>query len=186
MFKSKAKMIAVTFILFVVSILFINNNYSKYSKLVPLDSNETTNWKVTITNDTRNLEDTQEISFKVEDNPDVVAGKFAPGCKAIATIEVDLSGTKVPAEIKLMADESKLPKSMKLSPKIDGESYTMGLTKVIELAKNSEFTKENGKKIITLELEWENNDINDKDDTVIGMMGEKIKIPITINVEQHI
>lgn len=186
MFKSKAKIIAVTFILFVVSILLINNNYAKYSNLVPLDNNETTNWKVTITNDTRNLEDTQEISFKVEDNPNVVAGKFAPGCKAIATIEVDLIGTKVPVQMMLLADESELSKSMKLSAKIEGESYTIGTTKVIELENNSAFTEENGKKVIILELEWINNESDNKNDTEIGIKGETIKVPVSINVRQHI
>lgn len=186
MFKSKAKIIAVTFIIFVVSILLVNNNYAKYSNLSTLDNNETTDWKVTITNDTRNLKDTQEISFKVEDNPNVVAGKIAPGCKAVATIEVNLVGTKVPVEIMTLVDESKLLKSMKLSAKIDGESYTIGSTKIIELENNAAFTEENGKKIITLELEWMNNDNNNKNDTKIGIRGETIKVPITINVSQHI
>lgn len=186
MFKSKAKIIAVTFILFVVSILLVNNNYAKYSNLAVLDNDETTDWKVTITNDTKDLRDTQEISFKVEDNPNVVAGKMAPGCKAVATIEVDLIGTKVPVEIKILADKSKLSKSMKLSAKIDGESYTIGSTSVIELENNSEFTEENGKKVITLELEWINNDGNNKSDTLIGVRGGTIKVPVTINVAQHI
>lgn len=186
MFKSRAKIIAVTFIIFVVSILLVNNNYAKYSNLSTLDNNETTDWKVTITNDTRNLKDTQEISFKVEDNPNVVAGKMAPGCKAVATIEVDLTGTKVPAQIMLLADESNLSKAMKLSAKIDGEYYTIGSTKVIALENNTTFTEENGKKIITLELEWVNNDSNNKNDTKIGIRGETIKVPITINVSQHI
>lgn len=185
MFKSRAK-IAVTFIIFVVFILLVNNNYAKYSNLATLDNNETTDWKVTITKDTRDLKDTQEISFKVEDNPNVVSGKIAPGCKAVATIEVDLIGTKVPVEIVTLADESKLSKSMKLSAKIDGESYTIGSTKVIELENNSAFTEENGKKVITLELEWLNNGSNNKNDTAIGISGETIKVPITINVVQHI
>lgn len=181
MFKSKAKIIAVTFIIFVVSILLVNNN-----NLAALDNSETTNWEVTITNDTKELKDTQEINFKVEDNPNVVAGKFAPSCKAIATIEVDLTGIKTPIEIKLLADESRLSKSMKLSAKIDGESYTIGMAKVIELEDNSAFTEENGKKVITLELEWANNENNNKNDTIIGMNCETIKVPITLNVAQYI
>lgn len=186
MFKSKAKIIAVTFIIFVVSVLLVNNNYAKYSNLATLDNNEITDWKVTITNDTRYLKDTQEISFKVEDNPNVVAGKIAPGCKAVATIEVDLIGTKVPVEIMTLADESKLSETMKLSAKIDGESYTIGSAKVIELENNSVFTAENGKKVITLEIEWLNNDSNNKNDTTFGVRGEAIIVPITINVAQHI
>lgn len=186
MFKSKVKMIAVTFTIFVVSILLINNNYAKYSNLATVVNNETTDWKVTITKDTENLKDTQEISFKVEENSNVVAGKTAPGCKAVATIEVDLIGTRVPVEIMTLADESKLPKSMKLSAKIDGESYTMGTTKVIEIGDNFEFTEENGKKVIILELEWVNNDSNNKNDITIATKGETIKVPITINVVQHI
>lgn len=186
MFKSKAKIIAVTFIIFVVSILLVNNNYAKLSNLEVLDNNEITDWKVTITNDTRDFKDTQKISFKAEDNPNVVAGKIAPGCKAVATIEIDLIGTKVPAQIILLADESKLSKSIRLSAKIDGESYTIGEAKVMELENNSAFTEENEKRVITLELEWVNDDSNNKNDTTIGLKGETIEVPITINVVQHI
>lgn len=58
MSKSKAKLIAMTFIIFVISIFFINSNFA-----TQINNEEVTDWKVSITSDTKDLKDTQEISF---------------------------------------------------------------------------------------------------------------------------
>ena len=184
MFKSNAKLIVMAFIIFVISLLFINNNYAKYVNVEK--NNEITDWKVTITSDTKELKDTQKISFKVKDNPNVVNGKIAPGLKAIATVQIDLIGTKVPVDICAIIDDTTLNNTFKLTTKLDGENYTSGTTKTIELENNSVFTKENGNKIIILELEWINDDNNNKNDTILGIMGGEIEIPITINVKQNL
>ena len=158
MSKSKAKLIAMTFSIFVISIFFINNNFATVA-----GNEEITDWKVTITSDTKDLEDTQEISFKVQDNANVVSNKIAPGVKAIATIEVNVVGTKFPVEITLNADDAYLNNSFKLTAKLDDEVYSLGTTKVFELQKGSAFTESNGKKIFKLELEWQNNDQSEVD-----------------------
>ena len=158
MSKSKAKLIATAFIVFVISIFFINSNFA-----TQINNEEVTDWNVAITSDTKDLEDTQEISFKVQDNANVVSNKIAPGVKAIATIEVNVVGTKFPVEITLNADDAYLNNSFKLTAKLDDEVYSLGTTKVFELQKGSAFTESNGKKIFKLELEWQNNDQSEVD-----------------------
>lgn len=180
MYKSKTRLVVVTFIIFVISVLLMNNSFAKNS----INNSEITDWKVVITNDTKDLKDTKEISFKIQDNPNVVAGKIAPGVKAVADIEVDLTDTKVPVDIITTVDDSELFKGLQLTAKIDNENYELGTTKTIELENKSGFTQKNGKKIITLELKWENNS-NDLD-TIIGTLGGSIKLPITVEVKQHI
>ncbi len=179
MYGNKARLIAMTSIIFVISIFCINKNFAKSA-----NSEEVTDWKVAITSDAKDLKDTQEITFKVQDNPNVAKGKIAPGCKAISTITIDLEGTKVPVDILAKVNTSNLKKVFKLTAKLDGEEYCLGTTQTIELQNNSSFTRENGKKILTLELEWKNG--NNEEDTKIGIMGEKIKLPVEINVTQHI
>lgn len=184
MFKGKAQLIATAFIIFVVSLLFINNNYARYINVGKND--EITDWTVTITSDTKDLKDTQKINFKVEDNPDVVTGKIAPGLKAVANVAINLVGTKVPVDISAIIDDTTLNNQFKLTTKLDGENYISETTKTIRLENNSAFTKENGNRILTLELEWINDDMENKNDTILGIMAGTIKVPVTINVKQHI
>lgn len=182
MFKSKTKLVVTTFILFVIPLLFISNNYANYM-LIGKD-NEIADWKVTITSDTKDLEDTQKIDFKVEDNSNVVKGKLAPGLKATANVEIDLTGTKVPVDISATIDDTALNETFRLTAKLDGKDYKTGTIKTIQIENNSSFTKENGNKILALELEWINND--NKNDTILGMVGQTITVPVRINVRQHI
>lgn len=185
MYKSKAKLIAVTFIIFVIFISFMNNNFATNLYKENLNEDEITDWKVTITSDTKDLKDTQEMNFKVENNENVAKGRIAPGCKAIATIEISLVGTKVPVDIIVKVDDSNLHDAFKLTTKLDKEVYTSGTTKTLKLENNKAFTVENGKRILTLELEWENKQ-NNITDTALGIIGGTVKVPVTINVTQHI
>ena len=179
MSKSKAKLIAMTFIIFVISIFFINSNFA-----TQINNEEVTDWKVSITGDTKDLKDTQEISFKAQDNSNV-EGRIAPGVKAVATIEVNLVETKYPVEVTLTADDSNLYNSFKLTSKLNDEDYILGTTKIFELPKEGSFTEENGNKIFKLELEWQNSD-NNEIDTALGLEGGTISIPVSVNVKQHI
>lgn len=181
MCKSKAKLIAMIFMILIFSILFITNTFAGLRNSI-----EESEWKIAITSDTKDLNDTREIKFKVEENDNVAKGKIAPGVKAVAKAEIDLTGTKVPVEIMVLVDTLNKYSGMKLTAKLDGENYTIGTSKVIELENNSMFTKENGKKVLELELEWIGGENNNQYDTEIGMYEDTIEFPITINVSQHI
>lgn len=94
MFKSKAKIIAIASFIFVTFMLFFNTTYGKYMNIGNLNKDEVTNLKLELANGTKDFKDTHEISFKVEDSPNVANGKIAPGLKAIATIEIDLNRSR--------------------------------------------------------------------------------------------
>ena len=174
------------FAIFAVLIFISTGTFARYSS----DTNRNfgmANWNVKITNDTKddlNSEDTQDIIFKVPNNPNVASGKIAPGTTAVATIELDLSGTNVPVDLDLEMEEDKLPsKEFTIEAFLDGEKFEIGETKVIELENNQAFTNENGQKIVTIELKWE---IDDEDATAMTMQDGKIAIPVTIKTKQHI
>ncbi len=184
MLKSKAKLIALAFVIFAISFIALNStNYAAYLK----SNNEgITNWKVAITSDAKDLKDTRKIKFELEDNPNIAKGKIAPVSKAKAKIEIDCKNTNVPIEILATADETEITNPLKLSAKIDDEEYILGTSKIFELEDGKIFTDENGKKTLTLELAWDYNGGNDNLDTTLGIIGGKISIPVTINVKQHI
>lgn len=182
MSKKKTNSIVTIFILFVIPLFLLLNGYM--SNIAIRKNNEITDWKVAITSDAKDLEDTQEINFKVENSSSVVNGKIAPGLKAIANVEIDLTGTNIPVDICATIDDMTLNDSFRLTAILDGEKYNFGTIKTMEIENNSRFTKENGNKILTLELEWIDND--NENDTILGKIGETITVPVTIKTMQHI
>ena len=167
MFKSKMKIGCITFILFVILFLSIKNLYAGNFE------SEDTNWKVTITSDTKDLEDTQEISFIPENNPNVVAGKMAPGMKATAEIEIDLTQVNETVETVVKVDESELPSQFELTAYIDGEKYELG-----EKVQLQGSTTKN----VILELYWKDSE----QDEIFENTVEKISIPFMVTVSQVI
>lgn len=149
--------------------LFITNSYANIS------NEENKDWNVKITSDAKDLsfEKTEEINFKVEENENVAKGKIAPGMKATATIELDLTGNKYSVDFKMDADEEYLLKNnFNLKYYLDDEIYELGSSKLID-------AEDAGIKIIKIELEWS------KDGRYIQGL-DRISLPININVEQHI
>lgn len=171
MLKRRVKLVTITFIIFVISFMINNNNYAKIME-------ENTNWKVVITSDTKELSDTREIKFVVEDNKNVVDGKIAPGLKAIAYIEIDFENTSGLADIQVVVDESNIYDCFKLTAKINEEDYDINSIKTIKI------DEAKVKQEMVLELEWLGND--NKTDTFIGSNINEIKVPVTIVVSQHV
>ena len=171
MLKSKVKIVTATLIIFVISLLWIQNNYA----MNQWKKKDVESWKVVMTSDTKDLKDTQEIKFQVENNPYVVSGKIAPGMKATATIEIDL--TKIEGSVEFLAISNfKLWDSpFQLTAEMNGKKYELGTTILLE---------ENRKQNLILRLECINE--NDLLDTMIGSQIEEISLPFTITITQVI
>lgn len=180
MLKSKTKLITIFCFIFIVLLMFINNDFAFN------DDNKTEEWNVVITSDAKELKDTKEINFKVEENKNVAEGKIAPGCKATATIIVNLEDTKVPVDISLKVDDSFIFNQFKLTTQIDEELYDLNASKFMHLDKNTSFNSENGRVVLKVNLEWIEDCKNDDIDTFIGSSLDTIKVPIAIEIKQHI
>lgn len=165
--KNKANTFFATFIILFISLTTLNYVYAKNNEIVD-------DWEVTITNDTKEINDTHEIKFKVEKNNDVVPGKMAPGMKATAEIVINLEKVKGFVDIEVKTDDSKLNRAFKLNTKLDEKSIsTQNFTKI-----------ESGSiRKIALELIWDENNI---ENTKLGTNAETIVVPIQINLLQHI
>ena len=175
----KFKKLIFTSLLYATTLIFIIGVCNNIVFADNGNNDELNDWNVKIINETKDLnnEYAEEILFEVQDNPNVKKGKMAPGSVAIANIEIDLSQNKYAVDFDMKADLSKLPKSFKLTATIDGQTY--------ELGKDRTFDAYDGVKTITLKLTWdvESSDIND---TIIGVNLDTIKIPVVINVAQHV
>ena len=170
MVENKSKKIILIFSIFsIILSVLITKSYAKFY------NEESNDWNVKITCDTKDLsfENTERIEFKVEENENVLKGKIAPGMKAVATMELDLTGNKYSVDFKMEADdEYLLMNNFDLKYYLDDEIYEIGSNKLIE-------ADEAGIKVIKIELEWLNNG------NYIPNL-DKISLPINISVNQHI
>ena len=116
MFENVAKRIAI--ILFTLTIFFLLSS-SNYAKFFDISNNMKDNCKIAILSDTKELYNEQEIFFNVQDNGNVEKGKFAPGLKAIAEIEINIIDFNEPVDILVNADTSKFGNSFKFISKIN-------------------------------------------------------------------
>lgn len=135
---------------------------------------------------------TQDITFTVQSNTEVVPGKIAPAVTAKAEIELDLTGTEVSVDFTPTIGNytpSTLPSADKITLTSAVEGGTVESSNYIPLVGNSAFTSDNGKKKVTLTLTWTNDNENNADDTATGMLADEsrtITIPVTLTVQQHI
>lgn len=167
MLKGKLTVFLTTF---VIILLFLTVLKYSYGKKIENDNN----WKVVITSDSKEINDTHEIKFKVNKSKDVVEGKIAPGMTATTQIDIDLSKINDYVDIEIEVDDSDLSSVFLLNTKLDGERLTNNKIKNV---KPGEIKK------VLLEIRWNGNSV---EDTRIGMNDKSIEIPIKIRVVQHI
>ena len=174
MYKSKVRKITITFIIFFICLLFNNFNLAKVFN----NNKEAKDLKVEISAFTNDFENTQMLKFEVEDNPNVVKGKMAPGSKAHANMKINLEGFKDSVDILVEVDKSYLYDNFEFTSKINGNNYEVG---TIQNIKIDEVYKEID---LSFELEWDN--YNSKLNTIIGSEKNEIEVPFVIKVMQHI
>ncbi len=173
----------------------ISSTYARYSTEGKADGKvDIAKWAVVMTADdgTTLNSTTQDITFTVQSNTEVVPGKIAPAVTAKAEVELDLTGTEVSVDFTPTIGAytpSTLPSADKITLSSAVEGGTVGSSNYIPLVGNSAFTSDNGKKKVTLTLTWTNDNENNADDTATGMLADEsrtITIPVTLTVQQHI
>ena len=178
-------------IILLLVVFLIAGTYARYSTTGKADATaEIAKWAVAIKSGNTTLSSTsQDITFTVQSNSNVVPGKIAPAVTATAEVELDLTGTEVAVDFTATVGTltpSNLPSSDKITLTSSVDGGAAGTTQTIPLVNNAAFTSSNGKKKVTLTLEWENDDNNNSDDTSTGTTGGTITIPVTLTAVQHI
>ena len=193
--KTRTKRAIFVVIALLLVAYLISSTYARYSTVGKANGKvDIAKWAVVMKADdgTTLNSTTQDITFKVQSNTEVVPGKIAPAVTAKAEIELDLTGTEVSVDFTPTIGAytpSTLPSANKITLTSAVEGGTVGSSNYIPLVDNSAFTASNGKKKVTLTLTWANDDENNADDTATGMLADgsrTITIPVTLTVQQHI
>lgn len=193
--KTRTKRAIFIVIVLLLVIYLISGTYARYSTEGKANGKvDIAKWAVAMKSGETTLNSTtQDITFTVQSNTDVVSGKIAPAVTAKAEIELDLTGTEVSVDftptIGSYTSSSTLPSADKITLTSAVDGGTVGSSNYIPLVDDSAFTASNGKKKVTLTLTWTNDDENNADDTATGMLADgsrTITIPVTLTVQQHI
>ena len=193
--KTRTKRAIFVVIALLLVAYLISSTYARYSTVGEANGKvDIAKWAVVMTadNGTTLNSTTQDITFTVQSNTEVVPGKIAPAVTAKAEIELDLTDTEVSVDFTPTIGAytpSTLPSADKITLTSAVEGGTVGSSNYIPLVDNSAFTASNGKKKVTLTLTWTNDDENNANDTATGMLADgsrTITIPVTLTVQQHI
>lgn len=193
--KTRTKRAIFVVIALLLVAYLISSTYARYSTVGNANGKvDIAKWAVVMKADdgTTLNSTTQDITFKVQSNTEVVPGKIAPAVTAKAEIELDLTGTEVSVDFTPTIGAytpSTLPSADKITLTSAVEGLTVGSSNYIPLVDNSAFTASNGKKKVTLTLTWANDNENNANDTATGMLADgsrTITIPVTLTVQQHI
>ena len=193
--KTRTKRAIFVVIALLLVAYLISSTYARYSTVGEANGKvDIAKWAVVMkSDDGKTLNSTtQNITFTVQSNTEVVPGKIAPAVTAKAEIELDLTDTEVSVDFTPTIGAytpSTLPSKDKITLSSAVEGGTVGSSNYIPLVGNSAFTASNGKKKVTLTLTWANDDKNNANDTATGMLADgsrTITIPVTLTVQQHI
>lgn len=188
--RSKTKRGILVAIILVALIAVIGGTYARYSSTGTAETSiQVAKWQVKIAeSDISTQTQTIQVPLKVTGTENVATDRIAPSVTATGTIELDLTGTEVAVDVEAIADTSNItPSTFASKDKITASTEIEGATNgLIPLVNNAAFTESNGKKTITVTVEWENDDENNVDDTSAGNTAGTIMVPVTINVKQHI
>ncbi|MBQ6477422.1 MAG: hypothetical protein IJI43_03210 [Bacilli bacterium] len=140
------------------------------------DSLKIARWVVKV--NSKNVTESQDHTFTFDefifdDNPNVEENMFAPGVSVTLPITIDARESDVDVDYEIVVDEDYVPINKAIVLK--------------NLPIRGTLTKSNGIiNINNVKLVWEDIEGNDEEDTSFALNNDSFKIPIKINLKQHV
>lgn len=198
--KSTVKKSVFAVIILALLVALIGGTYARYvSTATGSGSVDIAKWAVKVNEeDISTTAGTFDLTFTAT-NADTVPNKVAPGGKAVAYVDVDLTGTEVSVDFTCaLADTSatvltdvfgadyadKVTVSVG-TPTLEGTTSNMTLdadNKVITVGSAAM----SGTVRVPITLTWTDAAANNTADTNTGALKTGVEIPVTLNVQQHI
>ena len=186
MTKKSRKSILVVLMLILVGLYFVSGTYARYASEITGNAQvETAAWAVAFKNgDNQAIEKDFNLTFTVQNNPNVVPGKIAPGVTATAKIKLDLTGTEVAVDYTAEITKTALTQAFgtsKVSLTVGGSDSA---TDTVELVGGKAFEGDGAIVEIPISITWENDENLNAED--IKHAGQELELPVKITVQQHI
>lgn len=198
--KSKVKKSILAIIILALLVALIGGTYARYvSTAKGTGDVSIAKWTVKVNEeDISRTTGTFDLTFTAN-NADTVPNKVAPGGKAEAYVDVDLTGTEVSVDFTCNLATA----SADALKEVFGENYanmvevTVGTPELQGETSNMTLDTNNGVvKVgtsamsgivrVPITLTWENADANNSADTATGSLKTGVTIPVELSVQQHI
>lgn len=198
--KSTVKKSVFAIVILAVLISLIGGTYARYISTASANGSvEIAKWAVKVNEtDITSATSTFDLTFTAE-NANTVPGKVAPGGKAVANVEIDLTGTEVSVDFDCALDAAgkEILKTAFGDNYADKVTVAVGTPTLSDGAANMTIDAANkavtvgssamsGKVIVPITLTWTNADANDAADTATGVVGSTVQIPVSLSVKQKI
>jgi len=189
----KLLLIMLTIVSLIISAYNVLNSYAVfYSEISGQTAENLAKWNIIVNNTDVVAGTSQSFTIEnlnIEQNPNVAAGKIAPGAAGSFDIVIDPVDTEVSVRYDIAIDTSMLASNITLDSVIeaDGNIITQTAadtyTGVMPL-----YSIGNGyKNDIKINFSWTNDESNNANDTAVGTtFGTKMQVPITVKVSQYL
>lgn len=191
MFKNKKSAVAASMVsglVLVASLAFVGGGtYARYVATAEGNGSvQVAKWAVKVNGSDSN---TFDLKFDAKNNPDIVAGKIAPGVTATGYVDIDLTDTEVSVEIDCDLGESQgvpAPVEVTVGAPVpaDGASNMTVDGNVVKVNGGPM----NGTVRVPVTLTWDSDSeaTDDDADTAAGKTAGSMTVPVTLQVRQHI
>jgi len=162
--------------------------YARYSTSISGNAAvEVAKWAVKVTNGTDELSESFDLALTLDANDYVADGKIAPGRSASGKVVLDLTGTEVDTDYTISLGEvTNIPTNAEVVVKVGTQELTLDGTGEATGTITHETIKTNPTVELTISVIWENNDLNNAEDTLDGVAAKTLTLPITVTAQQHI
>ena len=177
--KRTTKMAMVVLMVLAVALYFVSGTYARYTETFEGSGTaDIAAWSVKLDGKTASETETLNLNFEVQENEYVVDGKIAPDVTAVATLELDLTGTEVAVELAAKVADS-------FDKSVLGESAAdVVVTATTSNGSDTIGVNEIGKVTVTITVTWTNEDAHSVSDTAAA--GKTLTIPVELTVKQHV
>ena len=183
-----------TLVVLVVLLLLLGVGSFTYARYVTsyngTGTAEIAKWAVALKQGGAAVSETFDLNLTLSSNENVAAGKIAPGRKATATLQLDLTGTEVTSDVEFdLSDITGLPAGMEITNvSIKNGAEVFPTTSGDDQVYTGTITYSSDNKVldVVITLEWVNNEANNATDTTAGKNAGTLSIPVKVTVKQHI
>ena len=190
--KRVIKFIPIVSVLLCLTIMYIYETGARYtSKASSSVSQQVAKWAMVVNNvDVANgATSFGTVPLIIIDDNCVAPGMMAPGITAVASFFIDPTGVEVAFEYDVeLEDIEGVPEALDIVVKVNGTEIEgiSGIFSGIKLLPGDVAMTSADKLNITVEFIWDNNDINNANDTLIGLLAENLSLPVSVTVRQHL
>lgn len=199
MFQNKKGAIAASMVsglALVASLAFVGGGtYARYVATAEGNgSASVAKWAVKVNGNDSN---TFNLDFNAENNPDIVAGKIAPGVTATGYVDIDLTDTEVSVEIDCEcalsnSGDNAIPVKVEVGDPVPADGAS-NMTVMPKTEDNPVIVKVNGDHMngtvrVPVTLTWDSDSeaTDDDADTAAGKTAENMTVPVKLQVRQYI